>query len=276
MPLLNQDREPTPAELFEDFFGPAIFTPWTRVLLEYARPRRGERVLDLACATGIVARRVAPLVAPDGSVTGVDISPAMLAVARDRAAREGLSIEWREGDATRLDLPDDEFDLVVCQQGLQFFPDPLASLREMARVLSPGGRVVLSVWQPLEHQPVYRALFEAEARHLGVELREVAVPFGFEGADRLRALLVEAGFERVAIDERTLDAVFHDPDTFVALTVIAAASVMPEVAQDDPQRRSDLIAAITRDSDETVRRHIEGDTLRYPMPNLVATAAVPG
>lgn len=87
--------EPAPAELFEQFFGPTIFTPWTRVLLDHAEPEPGERVLDLACGTGIVARQVAPLVGDAGRVVGLDIDRGMLRVARERASSDSVTVEWR-------------------------------------------------------------------------------------------------------------------------------------------------------------------------------------
>jgi ubiquinone/menaquinone biosynthesis C-methylase UbiE len=137
----------------------------------------GERALDVACGTGSVARHVAPLVGAAGQVVGLDISPAMLAVARALPASAGAPIAWQEGNAIRLDLPDDAFELVLCQQGLQFFPDRAAALREMRRVLTAGGRVAISVWQALQRHPVYAALFHATARHLGTTIDTVDVSF---------------------------------------------------------------------------------------------------
>jgi ubiquinone/menaquinone biosynthesis C-methylase UbiE len=112
-----------PAETYEHYLGPTIADPWTRVLLEYAAPQPGERVLDVACGTGSVARHVAPLVGAAGQVVALDISPAMLAVARALPAPAGAPVAWLEGNAIRLDLSENAFELVLCQQGLQFFPD---------------------------------------------------------------------------------------------------------------------------------------------------------
>lgn len=258
--------------MFERFFGPSIFGPWTSVLLEYAEPGAGERVLDLACATGIVARRVAPIVGDEGEVLGLDISPDMLDVARNRAAAEGLSLDWREGDAHDLDLPDGSFDLVTCQQGIQFFPDPVAALEEAERVLDDGGRLVLNVWKRLEHQPVYRAVLEAEAHHLDADVSDVAAPFMFGDSERLGCLLDDAGFDRSDISERTLEVEFGDPEKFVALTVFAGAAVVPEFAQDDAAERAELVDAITRDVEDVLRNYREDDRLRFPMSNYIAVA----
>lgn len=266
------ERSPSPAELFEAFFGPSLFIPWTEVLLAYANPRSGERVLDVACATGIVARQVAPRVGADGAVIGLDISPEMLTVARERSDAEGVRVEWRQGDAAELDFPDDAFDLVLCQQGLQFFDDPGGALEEARRVLVDGGRMALNVWQPLERHPVYSALLETEARELGAPIEEVGRPFLFGDDARLRSLLGDAGFRDIDVVERTLEVEFDDPETFVALTVQAGAAVVPELAPDDPEAREDLVEVITSDNEDVLRAHRVGDRLRFPTPNYIAVA----
>lgn len=281
-PLPNREREPTvnqsdeaapsPARLFEEFFGPSIFVPWTEVLLERAEPVPGERILDLACATGIVARHVARVTGEDGDVVAVDLSPEMLEVARERAVSETVTIDWRCCDAADLDLPDAAFDLVICQQGLQFFDDPEGALSEARRVLDEGGRMVLSVWQPLEEHPVYEALFEAEARHLGARIDDLATPFLFGDDGRLRAMLHGAGFESVEVEEHSIDVVFPDPEAFVGLTVMAGASVLPDLAVDDPTEREELIESIRRESEDVLERHRYGDSLVFSMPSYLATA----
>ncbi len=173
---MTQQQSPTPAEMFDQYFGPTIFTPWARVLLEYAAPQPGERILDLACGTGTVARHVAPMVGASGKVVALDISPDMLAVASSHPAPAGSPFEWRAGDATSLYLPDGAFDLVLSQRGLQFFADRAAAVREARRVLIDEGRFVLNVWQALDRHPVYEALCQAEARHLDLQLSDVASP----------------------------------------------------------------------------------------------------
>jgi len=265
----DADAQPSPAQLFDRFFGPSLFEPWTEVLLDHAEPRPGERVLDLACATGIVARRTVEHVGDDGEVVGLDVSPEMLDVARERAADEGASIRWLEGDAGAMDLPDDAFDLVLCQQGIQFFDDPGAAAGEMRRVLVEGGRVALNVWQPLERHPVYRALLDAEARHLDAPLEKVAGPFLFGDRDRLAGILEDAGFREVEVTPRTLEVEFREPETFVALTVMAGAAVVPELAPDDPEERDALIRAVRRESRDVLEAHREGDRLVFPTPNLI-------
>ncbi len=126
---------------------PTVFSPWATDLLELAKLRPGERVLDVACGTGIVARGAAAQIGTTGAVTGLDLNPGMLNVARARPTPFGAAVTWVEGSALAMPLPDAAFDAVLCQQGVQFFPDQSAGLREMHRVLVPGGRVLLSVWE---------------------------------------------------------------------------------------------------------------------------------
>ena|SRR5690554_635038 len=136
-----------PAEVYERYLSRNIADPWTRVLLELVSPQFGDHVLDLACGTGSVARQVAPLVGKDGCVIAVDINPDMLKVGSKQLLPDGAAITWHPGDATQLDFSDNAFDIIFCQQGFQFFPDQPAAVLEMRRVLRPGGKAVVSVWQ---------------------------------------------------------------------------------------------------------------------------------
>jgi ubiquinone/menaquinone biosynthesis C-methylase UbiE len=269
---MTQQTTPAPAEVYEQHLGPAMFIPWSRVLLEHAAPRAGERVLDLACGTGIVARQVAPLVGRKGRVVGVDVSPDMLAVAQSRPAPGGAPIEWREAEAAATGLPDDAFDVVLCQQGLQFFPDRTTALREVRRVLTPGGRVVLSVWHRLDRHALLDALFRTEARHLGVPLAEVAVPFCLGDAEELRALLNEAGFERTRVTPRSLDVRFPTPERFVHLMVHAGAAVISAFRDQDAAARAALIQAVAQEVDPLLQRYRDDEMVRFPMSAHVAVA----
>jgi len=266
---MMQDQKVTPAQAYEDYFGPAIFEPLTQVLLEYAPPQLGERVLDLACGTGIVARRVAPMVGAGGLVVGVDINPGMIEVAQAQPAPEGAPIEWRQGDALMLDLPDSAFDVVLLQQGLQFFSDRPAGARRMRRVLADGGRVVLAVWQGLERHPLYEALVDAEVPHLGalgvpVSREEVGAPFSLGDADDLRTLLTDAGFRDIEIASRSIEARFATPGRFVERMEFAYAAVVPQFVE-DPAAFAAYLETIGRETKAIVERYREGDWIAVPM-----------
>ena len=269
---MSQQQGLNPAATYEQYLGPAISHPWTRVLLEYAAPQPGERALDVACGTGSVARHVAPMVGADGKVVALDVNPDMLAVARALPAPPGATIEWLGGNAIRLDLADESFDLVLCQQGLQFFPDRAASLREMRRVLVEGGRFAISVWQALHRHPVYEALLEATARYLGVTIASVELSFSLSHADELRALLGEAGFQSIEIFPRSLTIHVPSPERFVELTVLGAATSIPAFAQLDATARSALVEAVRDETQAVEQRYRERDKLTFPMYVHIAVA----
>ena len=260
-----------PAEVYESFLVSHLFSPWARDLVARAGPEPGERVLDVACGTGIVARTVLPLVGPNGRVAGVDFSPAMLAVARTRVP-DDAPVEWHQASAEALPFPGGAFDLILCQQGLQFFPDKPGAAREFRRVLAPGGRVALSVWRTLEHNPVHEAMDEVVVRCLGASATAAA----FSGsAPELKALLASVGFEDVAGEPVTMTARFPSADRFVRSAISSAAAVLPAFAELDEAGRAALGEAMRRELGTTLRRYVHGDEITVPMAAYVATARVP-
>lgn len=154
-------------ENYERYFVPAIGAPLAADLVEAAAVNPTERVLDVACGTGIVARFAADRVGSSGLVAGLDVNPGMLSVARSVTPRS-TRIDWHEASAEAMPLPDEAFDAVVCQMGLQFFSDKVAALREMHRVLVPGGRVLLSTVGPMPD--LFTILAEVLARHVGPDV----------------------------------------------------------------------------------------------------------
>ena len=194
----------TVAEAYERYIMAAFGNAWAQALVQLAAPEDGDRVLDVACGTGAVARYSALLVGPTGQVTGLDLNAGMLAVARAAPSPDGAAIAWREGDATALPFPNASFDVAYCQQGLQFFPDRPAALQEMFRVLGPVGRLALGIWRGLEHQPFYATLTEALERYVSPQAAaSLRVAFALARADELRALVVNAGFRDVQVRIRS-------------------------------------------------------------------------
>jgi ubiquinone/menaquinone biosynthesis C-methylase UbiE len=263
----------SPAELYETFFGPALFAPWAELLVERAAPRPGERVLDLACGTGIVTRRLVPAVGPTGRVVGVDLSPDMLAVARGVPLPDGAAVEWRQADAVDLDLPAASFDLVTCQQGFQFFPDRAAAALQVRRVLVDGGRLVMSAWRGPEEHPLLDASTAAVARHLDVPPHALGTPFSFGDADELVRMLDDAGFAEIEVESLSMGAHFPSARTFMAMTTVAAAAVLPAYAGvvADPASRAALVEAATRATADLLERYRDGDGLTFPWFAHVAT-----
>jgi ubiquinone/menaquinone biosynthesis C-methylase UbiE len=156
-------------EMYERFLVPAKFLPQTQILFLYANPQPGERVIDVACGTGVISRSIAPLIGTGGHISAVDISAEMLAVARALPQPDGARISWQEGSALNLPYDNGSFDLALCQQGLQFFPDKITAMREMRRVLAPNGRVVVSVWESVEKSAVYSAINDRLVAQSGLQ-----------------------------------------------------------------------------------------------------------
>lgn len=259
-----------PAETYESYMVPTLFAPWASCLIQSANPQPGERVLDVATGTGIVARRVAPRVGSKGKVIGLDLNPNMLTVARAAAEREGLAIEWHEGRAEQLLFPDGSFDLVLCQFALMFFADRLAALAEMQRVLTKGGRVSLSVWQGLKRHPFYQTLDEVIQQRLGMS--GVQDIFALGDADELRTLLTEAGFEHVGIEPVSLTARFPDPEGFLAGEIEVDTAAIPSMQHLDTQARQALTAAIREDMEAPLHEVTEDDHVVLPFHAHIARA----
>ncbi len=177
------------AEYFEAHFVPAIFARWAPILIDAARVAAGQRVLDVACGTGIVARVAADqLGGPDG-VTGFDLNASMLGVAR----RLRPDILWEEGDATDMPFADASFDAVLCQAAMMFFPDPTAAAREMYRVLAPGGVVATLVWG---ESAGYEAMAQLLGELVGTEVADIfRAPFSMADPQGVCELFEQAGFE---------------------------------------------------------------------------------
>jgi ubiquinone/menaquinone biosynthesis C-methylase UbiE len=192
--------EGSSAVAYERYLVPAIFAPHARDLVDLAEPKPGERVLDVACGTGIVARTAAPRVGASGTVTGLDVNPGMLAVARIASSGLSPAIEWTEADADSLPFPDASFDVVFCEQALQFFGDRPTALREMRRVTAKDGRLALSVFRGLEHNFAYAVLSAALERHAGAEAGAMMrSPFALGDGEQIRALVSGAGFRDVRL-----------------------------------------------------------------------------
>jgi ubiquinone/menaquinone biosynthesis C-methylase UbiE len=251
-------------EVYERELVPAVFGVWAPILVELAQPRPSERVLDVACGTGVVARIAAKRVGPSGTVVGIDLNPGMLSVARSVVSpdtRFGGQLQWQEASADKLPFPDGSFNVVYCQLGLQFFTDRPAALREMRRVLGTEGRLALMVWRGIHESPGFAVLADALQRHVGQAAAAIMrAPFGLSNAAELEALVRAAGFQDVAIQQRSGTVRFPTVERFV-LSYVAGSPLAGPVSQGNDAAR----AALITDVRNALGKFTSNDELAFPI-----------
>jgi ubiquinone/menaquinone biosynthesis C-methylase UbiE len=233
-------------ELYELYLVPAITSKWAADLIERASPVPGEAVLDVACGTGVVARLAAERMAR-GRVVGLDLNSGMLAVARS-APRAGPPIEWVEGSVLDLPFDDGSFDLVLCQLGLQFFPDRPLAVREMRRVLGVSGRIALSVFSAIEQTPAAYAFVQALDRHFGPTASATKrAEHMFRDADEVGTLLATEGFQQVVVQTVSKRISFPSVLDYVRFQLIATpmAGLLGNRSDRERDKEIEIIASHT-------------------------------
>jgi SAM-dependent methyltransferase len=252
---------------------PAVTAGWAADLVERAGLRRGERILDVACGTGVVARAAAGRVARAGHVAAIDINAGMLAIARSLPAGRGAGIGWFEGSALRLPFRAGSYDVVLCQLGLQFFPDRPAALAEMRRVLVTGGRLGLSVYGPIEHNPATFALAGALDRRLGPGASAAKrAEHALADPALLRTLAAAAGYSQVQIitETRLVRSASAADYVRIQLTATPLASVLRRQAGGSVRQ---LTQALIADVAAALRAHRADGGLALPQEAHVLLAS---
>jgi SAM-dependent methyltransferase len=266
---MSEQRSMTPAEAYERFLVPAIFGPWASSALRRSRPAPGAAVLDVACGTGIGARLAAAVVGRSGSVLGLDLDEGMLAIARAAgASAEGAAIRWCRASALMMPLGDKHLDYVLCLEGIQFFPDRAAGLREMRRVLRPGGRLVATIWADIEQNPAFHALAEGLRLFVSPEAARLP-PFALPDRDAIEALVAAAGFTEVTVNLEVLRFRAPSADAFVDWVAAGGPTVRHSLAllAQDKRQEFDRFVARRLESYET------GEGLSLPSARHVVVAS---
>jgi ubiquinone/menaquinone biosynthesis C-methylase UbiE len=258
----------TAAEFYERYLR-LMMEPWVRRLVDVAALRPAEHVLDVACGTGFVARLAADRVGVDGRVVGVDLNGSMIETARTVSTADGRNtIEWRTGDAAALPFASADFDVVLCQQGVQFFPDRIQGLREMRRVLRLGGRLAFTVWSAITDSPYRAALADALEQHVGAGaaamMRAADV---LHDAAELHRLVASAGFQNVRVRPMTEMTLLPLPAEFVP-GHLAALPNAQEIAGLVADRRAAIVEHMTK----ALRGYVDRDQITVPAGAHVVTA----
>ncbi len=253
-------------DLYEQALVGPLFQPWVDPLLKDVELTPRDRLLDVACGTGIVARIAKERLGSNGTVVGVDLNAQMLTVARQIAP----AVDWRQGDVGALPLHEGEvFDVVVCQQGFQFFSDRPAAARQMHRALLKGGRLGVSTWRPDEEFPLLHQLRGVAERHLG-PIADRRHSLGEPGP--LETVLREAGFHDVRSKRLSRTIRFHDGTVYVRLNAMALVTMSTQASTLDEEGRQRIVADIVRDSAELVQLHTADSGFAYELSTNVVLA----
>lgn len=197
---------------YEALFVPALFQPWTKHLIGGADITAGSHVLDVACGSGVLTRHAFQQSGPSGRVVGVDPAPGMIA----SAAEIEPGIDWELGSAEDLNFADDMFDCVVSQFGMMFFKDRVTAASEMLRVLKPGGRLAVAVWNSIENNPAYGDIIAVLDEHVSTAAGDaLRLPYTLGDPEAVRKMFEEAGFLDSAFDTRVEEARFPSSRTMV-------------------------------------------------------------
>jgi ubiquinone/menaquinone biosynthesis C-methylase UbiE len=257
-------------ELYERYLVPAITSLWADDLLDRIGLERGESVLDIACGTGVVAR-LAQQRGHVGRLVGIDLNTAMLAIARQKSA----SIEWIEGSALNLPFNSNSFDAVLCQLGLQFFPDRPLALKEMARVLKPGGRAALSVYSAIERTPAAYFFVLSLEKYLGEDASRTKRSEHLScDAQEVGAWAKQAGFDDVDVANVTKQITFPSMTDYVRFQLTATPMAALLNDKGGPERER-LIMSIAADAASRLDHSmLANGKLTFPQESFVLMASL--
>jgi SAM-dependent methyltransferase len=256
----------SPAEVFEEFFVPALFQQWGAVVADAAGITQGQRVLDVACGTGVLACAAFDRAGASGEVVGLDPNEDMLAVAR----RKSANMEWQNGRAESLHFSDESFDAVVSQFGLMFFDDQRTALREMMRVMKPGGRMAVAVWDSLDHSPGYKALAAPIERLFGNSVADAfRAPFVLGDPELLLSLCADAGIANAKVTRHEGTVHFASIESLLYAERMCVWTLGGLL--DDAQ-----FELLLKEAEQALQPFVTADgAIAFDLPALIVTASKP-
>ena len=229
------------AEGYDKVLVPLFFDQWAQALIDSSDAWSGNTVLDLAAGTGIVTQKLSEVIG-GGKVIAADINPEMLELAKKRNSASESNIEYKVSPAEPLDIETDSIDVVVCQQGFQFFPDKPAAAQEIYRVLRNGGSTTISTWCSIEENEFFRRFCES-LRKVGADelANKMQVPFNHMPADVLKSAFDSAGFTDVGV-EKERRPMSMPGGAKQAVEVLYASPVAPDIRAFSQELQDELIA----------------------------------
>jgi ubiquinone/menaquinone biosynthesis C-methylase UbiE len=255
-------------EAYEKYIVPAFSGAWAQDLVNRAALKNGDKILDIGCGTGIVARQAFKILGKSGHITGLDVNEIVLEKAREICPTNVTSIKWKQGDVTALPFSDAKFDVALCQQGLQYFPDRCRALNEINRVLVNKGRVVFSVWRPIENFPFYSTLHTAIERYVNAEAASMlASAFVLGDSIQLRSLLENAGFKNIDICLAIKQMRYSPVEEFLIGGFVASPFANDILALEKP-KREEMFQMINK----SISNYINDHGLAAPMECYVVSA----
>lgn len=200
---------------YDKYLGPVLFEPYALDLVQRLKNDNVKHLLELACGTGRVTRHLADLIPGDGSMVATDLNIGMLEVAKEKIANE--KIKWSVADAQNLPFENEQFDHMVCQFGVMFFPDKEKSFREAARVLKDGGKYIFNTWEAVEKNPRINTMWKVVYEMFAEESPDFFQkgPHSFYDNDEIERLLLKAGFKTVRIDTVAKTSKYNHRDDLI-------------------------------------------------------------
>jgi ubiquinone/menaquinone biosynthesis C-methylase UbiE len=256
---------------YDRYLGPALFHGFADDLAERISLVPGMRILETACGTGIVTRRLADRLRGRGSIVSTDLNEAMIRYGRAQMPAGSEHVEWQPADATKLPFPDQSFDVVVCQFGLMFFPDKAAGIRETFRVLKPGGSYLLSVWDAITKNPLQRIAHETVGRFFPADPPMFySVPFSLHDPAPIRKMLGETGFWQIEVTP--LEKSGASPSAADATTGLIDGNPILDAIM---ARRPEALDDIKRATAAAIAAELGDPPARIPLHAIVLSARRP-
>jgi ubiquinone/menaquinone biosynthesis C-methylase UbiE len=200
---------------YDKYLGPILFEPYAVDLIDRLKNDKVEHVLELACGTGRVTKHLVDVIPDNGSLVAADLNPGMLEVAKSKVQNE--KILWTIADAQDLPFYNGQFDHIICQFGVMFFPDKEKSFREANRVLKTGGKYIFNTWESVEKNPRIDTMWKIIYEVFGKESPDFLQkgPHSFYDKNEIEQLLLNAGFKNIRIDTVAKTPKYNQPDDLI-------------------------------------------------------------